>query len=113
MRNNDYWVYLLTNKHCTTLYIGITNDLERRIAEHKSGEIEGFTSRYCLKRLVWMEHFPDVRAAIACEKRLKGWRRNRKIALVEKSNPRWLDLSADFEQQPKTYNRSWTTEEMI
>ncbi len=113
MRDHDYWVYILTNKHNTTLYIGVTNDLERRMAEHKSGEVPGFTQRYQLNRLMWCEHFRDVRDAIAWEKKLKGWLRAKKNALIEKRNPRWLDLSADWEQQPKI-DRGWASlEEMV
>ena len=113
MRNHDYWVYILTNKSCTTLYIGITNSLSRRLYQHRCGEVEGFAKRYHLHRLVWFGHFRDVNDAIACEKKLKGWRRSRKNALVEKTNPRWLDLSDDLEQQAKVYDRPWNTEEMI
>jgi putative endonuclease len=113
VRNDDYWVYILTNKHCTTLYIGITNNISGRLYQHRYGEADGFTKRYHLHRLVWIEHFRDVRDAIACEKTLKGWRRNRKIALIEQTNPRWLDLSDDWEQQPKLSDRLWRTEEMI
>ena len=69
MRDHNYYVYILTNKHCSTLYIGVTNDLERRIAEHKLGEVPGFTQRYQLNRLVWFEHFRDIDTAIAFEKR--------------------------------------------
>jgi putative endonuclease len=67
----------------------------------------GFAKRYHLNRLVWVEHFRNVNDAIACEKKLKGWRRVRKIALVEKMNPRWLDLSDEWGQQPKFYDRRW------
>ena len=83
MRNHDYWVYILTNKHRTSLYIGITSDIVRRLYQHRYGEVAGFTRRYRLNRLVWIEHFRNVNDAIACEKTLKGWRRDRKIALVE------------------------------
>jgi putative endonuclease len=113
VRNHDYWVYILTNKHCTTLYVGITNDVGRRLYQHRCGEVEDFTKRYRLNRLVWPEHFCDVRDAIACEKKLKGWRRARKIALVEGTNPRCLDLSDDCEQQPTFYDRQWKAEELI
>jgi len=113
MRNHDYWVYILTNRRCSTLYIGITNNIARRLWQHRYGEIEGFAKRYHLNRLVWVEHFRNVNDAIACEKKLKGWRRARKIALIEKVNPRWLDLSDEWEQQPKLYDRPWKTEEMI
>ena len=112
VRNNDYWVYMLTNGHHTTLYIGITNNITRRLGQHRFGEVEGFTQRYQLNRLVWIEHFRNVNDAIACEKKLKGWRRSRKIALIEQINPRWLDLADDWEQQPKIYDRPWQTEEM-
>jgi putative endonuclease len=113
MRNYDYWVYILTNKRRTTLYIGITNNITRRLNQHRSGEIEGFTRRYHLNRLVWIEHFRDVRDAIACEKKLKGWRRKRKVALIESANPRWFDVSDDCGQQPKLFERPWRPEEMI
>ena len=113
MRNHDYWVYILTNKRCTTLYIGITNNIVRRLSQHRRAEVEGFTKHYQLNRLVWVEHFRDVRDAIACEKKLKGWRRSRKIALIEQTSPRWLDLSDDWEQQPRVHDRPWHTEEII
>ena len=113
MRDHHYWVYILTNKHRTTLYIGITNSLERRLSQHRLGEKAGFASRYHLNRLVWFEQFRDVNSAIACEKRLKGWLRSRKIALIEKTNPRWLDLSADWEDHPKPEDYSWDTEDMV
>jgi putative endonuclease len=91
----------------------LTNDLERRIAEHKSGEAAGFTQRYHLNRLVWFEHFRDVNNAIAREKTLKGWLRARKLGLIETTNPRWFDLSADWEQQPRMDNDWPTMEEMV
>ena len=68
MRDHDYWVYLLTNKGRTTLYIGTTNNIMRRLGQHRSGQAEGFTQRYNLKRLVWIEHFRNVHDATACEK---------------------------------------------
>jgi putative endonuclease len=113
MRNHDYWVYILTNKHCTTLYIGITNDIARRLWQHRYGEVEGFTKQYRLTRLVWLDHFRNANDAIASEKKLKGWRRSRKTALIKQTNPRWLDLSEDWEQRPKIYDRAWQTEEMV
>jgi putative endonuclease len=113
MRNHDYWLYILTNKPRTTLYIGITNNIVRRFSQHRRGEMEGFMKRYQLTHLVWIEHFRDVRHAIACEKKLKGWRRSRKIELIEQANPRWLDPSDNWEQQPKIYDRTWDTDEMI
>ena len=102
MRNHDYWVYILSSNRSTTLYIGITNNIVRRLSQHRRGEVAGFTNRYRLNRLVWVEHFRNVGDAIACEKKPKGWHRNRKIALIEQTNPRWLDLSDDWEQQPRS-----------
>jgi putative endonuclease len=113
MRDHNYYVYIVTNKHRTTLYIGMTNDLGRRIVEHKNGEIAGFTQRYQLNRLVWFEYFGEVTAAIAREKEPKGWLRSKKIALVEKENPRWFDLSADWEQQPRIDDGWPSVEEMV
>jgi putative endonuclease len=95
------------------LYIGITNNIARRLSQHRACEVEGFTKHYRLNRLVWVEHFRNVNDAIACEEKLKGWRRSRKIALIERTNPRWVDLSDEWEQQPKFYERPWATEEMI
>ncbi len=113
MRSHHYWVYILTNKNCSTLYIGVTNDLERRVVEHKLGEVPGFTQRYQLKRLVWFEHFRDIDEAIAKEKKLKGWLRSKKNALIEGANPRWFDLSANWGQQPKI-DRGWpSVKEMV
>jgi len=103
IRDHDY--YILTTKHRTTLHIGITNNIQRRLYQHRSREVEGFTKRYNLNRLVWIEHFRDVNDAIACEKKIKGWRRSRKIALIEQTNPRWLDLSDDWEQRPNVYDQ--------
>jgi putative endonuclease len=76
-----------------TLYIGMTNDLYKRVREHKSGEIEGFSSKYHCDRLVYWESFDEVVNAINREKQLKGWRRSKKIALIESMNPRWEDLA--------------------
>ncbi|MGC1323324.1 MAG: GIY-YIG nuclease family protein [Candidatus Udaeobacter sp.] len=113
MRKHDYWVYILTNKRGSTLYIGVTNNIVCRLHQHRFGEVKGFTKRYRLSRLVWIEHFRNVNDAIACEKKLKGWRRSRKITLIEQTNPRWLDLSDDWEPQPKFYERRWQMAEMI
>jgi putative endonuclease len=76
-----------------TLYIGVTNNLERRVYEHKSKVIDGFTKKYNITRLVYQEATTDVRAAIAREKQIKGWTRAKKIALIETVNPLWYDLS--------------------
>jgi putative endonuclease len=87
-----YWVYIMASQ-TRTLYAGVTNDIERRVAEHKAGQGSAFTTRYHVDRLVYSEPFSDVRDAIGYEKRLKGWIRARKIALIEASNPTWDDLS--------------------
>jgi putative endonuclease len=78
--------------------------IARRLSQHRSCEVEGFTKHYRLTRLVWVEHFHNVNDAIACEKKLKGCRRSRKVALIEQTNPSWLDLSDHWEQQPKFYD---------
>jgi putative endonuclease len=88
----SYYVYILASRIGGTLYIGVTNDLVRRVYEHKSGAVEGFTKDYDVDRLVYFEYFDDVEAAIQREKRLKKWPRAWKIALIEKENPDWLDL---------------------
>ena len=75
------------------LYVGMTNNLERRVREHKQKLVDGFTKKYNCTKLVWFEEFREVRDAIACEKRIKDWRRNKKIALIESMNPLWKDLS--------------------
>jgi putative endonuclease len=89
----DYYVYIMTN-NSGTLYVGVTNNLIRRVAEHRSGAAKGFTSRYKMTRLVYFEVGGDALAAIEREKQIKGWVRRRKIALVASQNPKWKDLSA-------------------
>ncbi len=86
-----FFVYITTNRS-GGLYIGVTNDLDRRISEHKGDEITGFTQRYNLHRLVYVEEFSSIREAKDREKQLKGWRREKKIALIEAENPEWRDL---------------------
>ena len=94
-----YYTYILTNRNNKVMYIGMTNNLERRLYEHKHHLIEGFTLRYNVDKLVYFECSFDVKAAIAREKELKGWTRARKNALVESVNPAWQDLSKDWESQ--------------
>ena len=94
--HKSYWVYILTNHPHGTLYIGVTNSLDRRVWQHRIGVREGFTRRYGLKQLVYFEEFRDVRNALARETELKGWLRQRKIELIEKDNPLWADLAADW-----------------
>ena len=93
MRDHAYYVYLLTTRPNGTLYCGITNDLTRRVAEHRAGLGCRFTRRYGCKTLVWFEHYTDVEQAILREKRIKKWRRAWKIELIEAANPDWLDLA--------------------
>jgi putative endonuclease len=90
-----YYVYIMASRS-GTLYIGVTNDLERRIDEHKNAAVGGFTDRYRVRNLVYFENTDDIGVAIAREKELKGWRRNKKIALVASANPSWRDLSKEL-----------------
>ena len=89
---NQYYVYIITNKS-KTLYTGVTNDLERRVYEHKHRLVPGFTSKYNIDKLVHFEATSDVKSAIAREKQIKGWLRFKKIALIESFNPEWHDLA--------------------
>jgi putative endonuclease len=89
------FVYILASKS-GVLYTGVTNDLARRMVEHRHKMVEGFTKVYNVTRLVHFESFGDIRAAIAREKRIKGWLRIKKIALIESHNPAWRELSEDF-----------------
>jgi putative endonuclease len=91
-----YYVYMMTNRS-RVLYIGITNDLRRRVREHKEKLVPGFTQRYNITQLVYYEETPDVRAAIAREKQIKGWLRAKKVALIESVNPGWRDLGDECE----------------
>lgn len=91
-----YCVYILTNQTNTVIYIGITNDLKRRLIEHKSEQIEGFTKRYHLHKLVYFEKYHDVRNALDREKQLKRWTRAKKNWLVETQNPTWNDLGNEL-----------------
>jgi putative endonuclease len=92
----DYYVYILASHRNGTLYIGITNDLARRVFEHREGTADGFTKRYGVKLLVYAEAFTDIRDAIDREKALKRWRRAWKLKLTESSNPQWQDLYASL-----------------
>ena len=96
MSTDTYWIYILASRPNGTLYIGITNNLARRVSEHKNGMGSRFTSRYHFDRLVYFEQTTDVRDAIAREKQIKGWTRKRKIELIKSMNPTWSDLSADW-----------------
>jgi putative endonuclease len=78
------------------LYLGVTNDLERRFWQHRTKAIPGFSARHGTTRLVWFEWFTRIDDAVAAEKRIKGWRREKKLALIEANNPQWWDLSRDW-----------------
>ncbi len=94
MHDKQYFVYIMANTG-GVLYVGVTSDLEARVDQHKHKRLHGFTKRYNLTRLVYFEATKDVLAAIAREKQIKGWRRAKKIALIESMNPHWKDLSED------------------
>jgi putative endonuclease len=89
----QYYVYILTNKSNKVLYIGVTNDLERRICEHRNKMVDGFTKKYNLNKLVYFETTTDVRSALEKEKQLKNWHRSWKINLINEFNSEWKDLS--------------------
>jgi len=89
----NYYIYLLTNWNNKVIYVGVTNDLNRRIYEHKNKLISGFTKRYKLNKLVYFEETCDINAAITREKEIKKWRREKKDKLVNQINPNWHDLS--------------------
>ena len=93
---HDYFVYILTNRRHTVLYTGVTNDLVRRVFEHRAKLTGGFTARYNVDKLVFYERTTDVNAAIAREKQIKGGSRRRKIALIDEMNPDWRDLFDDL-----------------
>ncbi len=90
-----YYVYIMTNKS-RTLYTGVTDDLARRVWEHRQKLVPGFTQRYNITQLVYYEETSDIKSAIEREKQIKGWLRKKKVALIESINPRWMDLSTEF-----------------
>ncbi len=94
---HQYWVYIMSNKSRTVLYIGITNDLYRRYLEHKQEIIKGFTQKYKCHDLLYYEEFADVDEAIAREKEIKAWRREKKDMLIAASNPSKKDLAEELE----------------
>ncbi len=100
-RDYQYFVYLLTNWNNKVMYVGMTNNLERRLIEHRDHISAGFTSRYNVHKLVCFEVTQDVQSALEREKQIKHWRREKKNALVLASNPEWRDLSKDFSLRSK------------
>ncbi len=93
---NSYYVYMLANNRNGTIYTGVTNDLVRRIYEHKNKLIRGFTEKHTIDKLVYFEETGDVQSALAREKEIKHWKRAWRIALIEKDNPQWKDISLSF-----------------
>ena len=93
--DRHYYVYILTNR-VRTLYVGVTNDLMRRVYEHKQKTVPGFTKKYNLTWLAYYEETSDVASAIAREKQIKSWRRSKKVDLIESANPRWKDLALEW-----------------
>src|SRR5579871_1710378 len=102
MHAGSFYTYIVASRSLT-LYIAMTRDLEKRVFEHKCKLFEGFTATYNCDRLVWFESFSSPQSAIAREKQLKGWARAKKIVLIKKTNPTWIDLS----------ERWWTPEQML
>ena len=98
--SKEYYVYVMTNKS-RTLYTGVTNNLMRRVLEHKNKLVKGFTSKYNIQFLVYYEASTDIHAAIAREKQIKGWLRAKKIALIDSVNPEWKDLSQEWFIEPE------------
>jgi putative endonuclease len=88
----SYYVYMLASRRRGTLYVGVTNDLVKRVWQHKQGLVEGFTKRYGIRTLVWYEQTESIESAIAREKQIKKWNRGWKIELIESGNPQWKDL---------------------
>ena len=96
MKDHNYFVYLISNWNNRVLYVGLTNNLARRIYEHKNKLIDGFTKKYNINKLIYYEHMTDINSAIRREKQIKKWRREKKNKLIETINPKWLDLSDEW-----------------
>ncbi len=96
MREKDFYVYIMANKRNGTLYVGVTSDLVKRVYQHKENWVEGFTQKYGAHQLVYYEHHDTTESAIKREKRVKKWRRQWKMALIEKANPNWIDLDTQI-----------------
>ncbi|MCF8221983.1 MAG: GIY-YIG nuclease family protein [Bacteroidales bacterium] len=98
MRQHNHFVYILTNRHRTVLYTGVTNDLIRRVYEHKKGYYPGFTKKYKCKYLIYYERFQYIQHAILWEKRIKGWTRAKKEKLISNFNPHWKFLNNEIRE---------------
>jgi len=95
-----YYVYILTNKTNKVLYTGVTNNIIKRVYEHRMHVIDGFTKKYNVSKLVYVQEFSDVKDAIVAEKKIKGWLRQKKINLIESENPRWHNLYEEYCRDP-------------
>jgi len=101
MKDYHFFVYIMTTRHNKVLYIGMCNNLIRRVSEHKNKINDSFTKKYNVDKLVFFEYFTDVEAAIGREKQLKGWKRDKKIKLITEANPKWKDLYEEiYNQRP-------------
>jgi len=98
MKKRNYYVYIVANKNNTVLYTGVTNDLRRRIHEHKTKLNKGFTAKYNVYKLVYFEQYTDIGVTILREKRIKKWKREWKERLIQEKNPGWIDLACDLYQ---------------
>lgn len=96
MEGKKYYIYILANRRNGTLYVGVTNNLWRRVSQHKSRLVPGFTSRYGVDKLVYYEVFESIGWAIVREKNIKNWKREWKVAIIEQDNPKWRDLFEDL-----------------
>ena len=106
MDRRFYSTYIVASRS-RTIYIAVTGDLRMRVFQHKWKEHDGFTEHYNCDRLVWFEHYQEVTKAIACEKQLKRWGRDKKVTLIERMNLAWVDLSRDwFEYEPADFKRA-------
>ena len=96
MSDRQYCVYIMTNAHNTTLYTGVTNELQRRVLEHRAGKGSGFTKKYNITKLVYVESGDDINSAVAREKQLKAGSRRKRVELIESINPEWKDLFEEY-----------------
>jgi len=94
--SGSFYIYILATREDGPIYVGVTNDLHRRVFEHKTHAVKGFTAKYNVDRLVYFEVFESIEAAITREKQLKKWRQAWKVALIERGNPEWRDLAEEF-----------------
>lgn len=93
---NSSWIYIMTNANNTVLYVGVTSNLNQRVRQHKAKELEGFTARYNITKVIYVEQYADIRNAIEREKQIKSWSRRKKEELIATLNPSWRDLFEDM-----------------